>query len=197
MYQPPSVIHDSRLTRASAGGLRTANKLLIEKWELLYPFIPWKMLDLLPQAAVVAGAAELSSTPGGGTVFDPLYGEAVPVDASGNFTQPHGDSSGANTDATARTRYKTPINVPLHIRREKPENPLTEQGEDASRKYTIVIPTAVLDKYGVVANVGDRLTYHAHFIEIYEVRIPERGYWKHTNIPMYIEAKGAIPKIGS
>lgn len=186
-YQSPQIVRAAALTPAGSADLRTANALLIEKWQLFYPAGLWRMADYTPTASVYAGEAPLSGTLPGQRV-DELYGEAVPLTVSGQYFQPH--APGATTDAPSeRRRYKAGITVNVGFRREPVEDPLELAGAIMSRKFTVTMPVALLDLLSITANVGDAIVLAGQQMEVSESIVPEGGYWKFTNIPMYVVCK--------
>lgn len=197
MYQSPTVIQDAALTPADSESLVTANGLLIEKWELMYPEVEYRQIDFLPTAAVDAGQAQIVGTLPG-TVIDPLTGESIPLDANDEFVQPHGDDPDADAvDATVTRQFKDAVLLPTFFRRQQVSRRLKATGENTSRHFQVMWPTALLDRFGVVVNVGDEFEYAGRTVEIKEAIIPDRGYWKWTNIPMYVVAWCSYKSKGS
>lgn len=198
MYQPPSQIADADMTPASALGLATANRIIIEKWTKAYPLVEWLPIDFLPQPRVEAGESAVSKQTVSNTAIDVLYGEAVALNSEGLVVQPHGtDSDAVEVDATQRKKYKTPVSINAHIERNYQENELEEYGANSRRKFTIRIPTALCDLRGLTINPGDLVKWAGQTLEIYEAFFPDRAFWKYTNIPLYIQCYARHSRIGS
>lgn len=196
-YQPVEDIHDSPLTPGSSADLTSHNLLLIEKWELMYPKYAYKQILMSPTVAADNGETLTSGTTSG-TVVDAVYGEVVPLHLTRGFVQPHGTKGGApEVDATVSKRFKDPVLLPVYVDRDSTERPLTSRGQEALRYFKIIWPAALLDRYGVSVNAGDEFEYGSQEIEIQSVYVPPRGYWKTTNIPLYIQASGSLRVKGS
>lgn len=198
-YIQPDVIHDAGFTPWQSESLRTACDLLIEKWETFYPQYDYFMLDYVPTVPVDKGESTASgSTPG--TIVDPLYGEAIPVHDLGGgqweAIQPHGSTTPAmETDAPSRKKHKTAVPLFIHLLRNEQNPELKLEGANTSREFTLTVPTPLLDKYGVVIRSGDRIAVGVNLIEVKEVRMV--GYWKWTNIPLYIKMECSLEARGS
>lgn len=196
-YQTPKVIQAAAFTPADSDDIQVANRILIEKWELFYPRVGYQQLDFVPTLAVEAGETAISGT-APATVADWLTGETVPYNSDEDFVQPHGGETEAlEVDATDDRKYQASIVVPTFLRLQDASRALTLRGERFQRTFRFMWPTALLDYYGVLVNTGDVLTWGGNVIEIKEAFVPENGYWKYTNIPMYVAAWGAYRQFGS
>lgn len=198
-YIQPSVIHDAGFTPWQSESLKTACELLIEKWEMFYPVFSYLMIAHDAAIPVDKGESMAVGQPPT-TVVDPLYGEAIPIHDLGagqwEAIQPHGTSAAAlATDAPIRKKHKPAVPLNVHVLRNEQNPELKLEGANPSREYTITIPTPLLDKYGVVVRPGDRIVLGVNQIELKEVRMV--GFWKWTNIPLYIKAEAASEAIGS
>lgn len=198
-YIQPSVIHDAGFTPWQSESLTTACELLIEKWELFYPRFDYLMIAYEAAVPVDKGESLAVGQPPN-TIVDPLYGEAIPVHDLGGgqweAIQPHGTSMAAmETDAPVRKKYKPAIPLHVHLFRNEQNPELKLEGANPSREFTLTVPTALLDRYGVVIRPGDRMIVGANQIEMKEVRMV--GYWKWTNIPLYIKMEASLEARGS
>lgn len=198
-YILPSVIHDASFTPWQSDDVATACSLLVEKWETFYPEVDYFMIDYTPTVPVDKGES-LATGERPATIVDPLYGEAVPVRDLGagawEIIQPHGSSSEAmEVDAPSRKRHKDPLRIHVHVARAEPNPELTLEGTNTAREFTLTIPTALLDVHGIVVKSGDRIRWGVNLLELKEVKI--RGYWKWTNIPLYVVAEASIEATGS
>jgi hypothetical protein len=199
-YIQPIVTHDARFTPQQADDLKTACDLLIEKWELFYPQFDYLMIDYVATVPADNGGETLVTGVRPGTVVDPLYGEAIPTrDLGGGqweTTQPHGTSVAAMaTDAPVRKRHLPAVPLHVHVRRNEQNPELRLEGANPSRDFTLTVPTPVLDKHGVVVKPGDRMQLGINLIEVKEARMV--GYWKHTNIPLYVRMEACLEARGS
>lgn len=196
-YQSPAVIHEARLTPAQSDSLVTANALLIEKWRLMYNEVDYRMIDLLPSVAVDAGETQISGVLPG-TIIDTLTGETIPLDSVSQFVQPHGSSAASlAVDATVTRKFKDAIVLPTWLSKQPVDRKLTSRGESMQRMWRVTWPTALLDLYDVHTNIGDEFSFGGQSLEIKEVFVPEKGYWKFTNIPMYVTGYAAYRSKGS
>lgn len=175
---------DATFTPAAAADLTTAISLINEKFNRNYPAIKWYMLDFVPTAAADAGEARLTGLTGGVRV-DTLYGEAVPVNEDNEYEQPHG--ADAAVDATTRRKWKAPISICAHVARMGPvADVLTPAGADAKRRYQLTVPTGLADSHGLIVQPGDKVEIAGVTAVVTQAGIPERGYWRFTNIPLYV-----------
>lgn len=198
-YIQPSVIHDAGFTPWQSESIKTACDILIEKWELMYPQFDYLMIDYEATLPVDKGET-LATGVSPATIVDPLYGEAIPVrDLGGGqweTTQPHGTSAAAlATDATVRKKYKPAVPLFMHVKRNEQNPELKLEGANPSRDFTLTVPTPLLDKYGVVIKPGDRMRMGVVQMEMKEVRLV--GYWKWTNIPLYVRMEASLEAVGS
>jgi len=196
-YLPNLTTEQTTAFSRNADDLRTHLRILEERWRRFYPVLPWYQLLFLPTAPVQAATSEAPVVGlNTGTLVDDLYGEAVPQKTTGVYQQPH-LTPVVNDSAPERKKHANPVSIHGFVRREETENELNQFGEDASRIVTVTLLTSLCDARGITVNPGDEFDYSGQRWEVRSSRIPERGRWKMTNIPLFIECRCMTKRVGS
>jgi hypothetical protein len=129
------------------------------------------------------------------TVFDPLWGEAVDdevLPGDGTYVQPH---LSGTADATVDVRLADPVMIHAQVRREAKERELKRLGFDEIRDLLLVFPTTLLDIAGITVQQGDQFTWSNHKYQVLQWR--DTGFWKNTDLRLYIVCNCEHLKVGS
>jgi len=185
-YIPPPQVFDSIFSPQASQDLATTLSIIREKYTRFYPTTCiYRMIDFLPTAIATHGETYLTGQVGKQRI-DALYGEPVPVDADGNFVQPHGNPLAGLVSPDKAMKYKPDVvNFPFVYVREADSDDLTVAAASTRRNITMTVPTCIADDFGVTISQGDE-------VEIVEqMQIDPGSYWKHpsTNIPLFITVK--------
>lgn len=142
------------------------------------------MLKYTPTTPTPVDHGGISGIPGE-TVMDDLWGEDIPTNMTAEWVQPHGDdTAGLSYDATDTRIYHEPVVIHAAIDRQPTDRTLKKIGIDKMKELLVTIPTPSLDDANLSCSIGDYLVWRG---ESYEVEnVYDRGYWKNTNIFLYV-----------
>jgi hypothetical protein len=187
-YLPGDYVHDTTFPLAYAKDLLFAAARTREMYVRFKPKIDYFTLRIaVTPAADAPDTTHALVGETGTTKFDPLWGEAVPVENPGDTTwkQPHGtDPTAGNVIvATNPELFDGPFVLHANVRREARENELKKLGFDRIRDLLITIPTILLDESGIEAHAGDQFIWDGdRYVVMQE---DSGGYWKNTNVRLY------------
>lgn len=194
MYLPELYTHQTVFPTAFAKDLHMQVRLIRERWHRFYPLI-----DYYPFRGDVTPATTPSADPlnvvgeAGGSAFDPLYGETVDAAQSvdGVWRQPHGS---AGVAANPEIFYPmTRLNGQL--RREAKQKELKHYGFDQIRDVLLIIPTGIMDEKGLIGRPGDEFVWDGDRYGV--LQVDTSGYWKNTNLRLYVVMNCEHRKAGS
>ena len=196
-YIPPSAVNSSYIPKGTGRDLSKAMQYLKEKFKRFYPKIKYYMLKTNP---TVEGTDNMRGDPTvtpPDTVYDSFYGEAVPSEASTKgVVQPHENTTeGDAIDATDLLKYKDMVEVNAEIRTEPTRKELDKWGIDEMKDLIVFFTTPLLDELNIIINIGDKFEWDGMPYQITEWY--KKGYWKFTNIPLYIMAQAKRLRKGS
>lgn len=179
-YLPPDFLHDTEFPLAYGKDVHLMLRLLRESYDRFYPKIDYEAVLAQP---VVATSPEDPVAESGQSGVDLVWGEVVPTTLAGqDWEQPH---LNASHDAVAVEVYRAAVSVPFRVRRDNKEKDLKKEGFDPVRDVTGFIPTVVLDELGITCRPGDRFNWDGDY---YVVKWAEAtGYWKMTNLRLFVE----------
>lgn len=168
--------------RTSTADFGMQLRVIAEQYEQMYPRIQYECLrkettpvGMLPSGDIPASGAA------GATKFDPIWGESVDQTLT-TWQQPH--ASGGTIQATDVEVYLPPVTVNARIQRISKETQLKKYGFDKVRDLTLFIPLVLLDRVDVTVKHGDRFVWNQF---TYMVREHNKvGYWKNTDVAMYM-----------
>lgn len=193
-YLPEPYTHQTEFPAAFDKDLRMQVRMVGEKWRRYYPRIDYYCFkgDVTPTVNPVADPPSIVGE-AGGSAFDPLYGETVDAAqlVTGVWQQPHG-SSGVAVNPEI---FETPIPVHAQIRRDAKERELKKYGFDQIRDLLVTIPTGLLDTYGITVRQGDEFVWDGDRYVV--LQFDTAGYWKNTNLRLYIVINAEHKKAGS
>lgn len=184
-YLPPSVIEATAFPREQGDDLLMQIRLIEEQWARMYPTVTYFNLKKATTEALSAGVSDPNKLSGeaGTTKFDPLYGEYVPssVAAGGVWAQPHGDAAKSVNEPE---KVYEPVEIHARVQREAKERQLKRWGFDKIRDVILMIPASILDRFGITVEPGDIFVWDG---QRYVVQQYARdGYWKNTNVRLYL-----------
>jgi hypothetical protein len=186
MYLPEDFTHPTTFPSAYGKDVHLAIRVIEEKWARFYPQVNYfslnKAVTVVPKSASGDVDTESMSGTAGGTVFDPVFGEAVDNAAlSGGWKQPH---LSGDRRAVSPERFLNPVRVHAQVRREAKEKELKKLGFDEVRDLLLTIPVSMLDKLAITVTQGDRFVWDNDLYEV--LQFETTGYWKNTNLRLYI-----------
>lgn len=182
-YLPPRPTDPTQFPEPSGLDLDTDVRMIEETWVVNYPLIGYKQID--KRVTTVADPDTLSGETGS-TKFDVLYGE--PVDPSRTtWRQAHG-TAGAQPAADLEV-YKDEVRVNwrlLPVNEGSPDLKKYGFDNDDRRVGQVLasVPVSLLDKLGVIATPGDLLLWERDEFIVLKTRLS--GYWKNTNVRLYM-----------
>ena len=187
MYLPENYTHDTEFPLAFGKDLFFQARKTREQYRRFMPKIDYFCLLITTTPGVAAPESNTSLVGETGTTkFDPLWGEAVPIEAPGAtvWQQPHGTAAPGAVLVSTDPELFAPV-VTLHgrVRREARENELKRLGFDRVRDLLITFPTLLLDEAGVTCRPGDQFIWDGdRFVVMQE---DSGGYWKNSNIRLF------------
>lgn len=195
-YLPVSsqVVNDTQFPLAEGKDLQTDIGLIEECWRVNYTEIIYRSINKKPTPADPL-QNELSGE-AGTTQFDPVWREQVPssMEPTG-WEQPHGEDVDVH-DATDRGVFFVPQKVHARIEggRER-ERALKKYGFDKIRDLVVVIPLSLLDACDIHVTPDDFFVWDD---DEYVVKQHRRtGFWKNSNIRLYIALNCEHRKLGA
>lgn len=189
VYIPANFTLPTGFPQAFSKDALTQIRMIEEKWRRFYPEISYYCMNVATTNVPLAtdgasGEIDTESVSGtaGGTVFDPIWGEAVDNAAlTGGWKQPHlsGDRAAVNPE-----KFMDPVRVNAQVRREAQSKELKKLGFDEVRDLLVTIPASMLDALGIVVRQGDRFVWDNELFEV--LQYTQTGYWKNTNLRFYL-----------
>jgi hypothetical protein len=181
-YLPLLPAEETEFPRAQTRDLRMQIKIIEEQYTRFYPATEY--FPLLKQTTPVTSTATGDRTPSGAagtTKFDSIYGEMMPTGAT-EWQQPHGTAG--TVPATELSVFDVP--VILHSRRQRinKETDLKKYGFDKQRDLLITIPASLLDAAGITVTHGDKFIWNGTEFIVQDHN--RQGYWKNTDIALYV-----------
>lgn len=185
VYLPEDFTHPTTFPHAYGRDVLHAIRQIEERWVRFFPQVSYfplnKSVTVIERTNGDVDTESVSGT-AGGTVFDPILGEAVDnAAATGKWKQPHlsGDRRAVNPE-----KFFPPVRLHAQVRREAKEKELKKLGFDEVRDLLLTIPTSMLDKLGITVTQGDRFVWDNDLFEVQQFETT--GYWKNTNLRLYI-----------
>ena len=158
--------------------VRLANELYRRK----FPQLEYHSLNKATTVAtVVANGDRAPVGETGTTKFDPVWGESVNA-PNGKWEQPHGTAG--VVAATAVELFAEPQHIHFRVQRINKEVELRKYGFDKVRLLTMFTPVSLLDEAGVTIKHGDKIRWNGDYFKVEDFNL--NGYWKNTDIPMYM-----------
>lgn len=195
-FLPPNVIDDAVFPTAQGKDLRTAVRMIEEKWRRFYPKFSYIAIDYDPTAAE---PGEQSGTDGSTKIDGTWPDPAVPTvddddeDAPGNsFVNPQAPGATAGNE---NIKYKAPVDIHVRVERVLKEKDLKRYGFDKVRTLVGYIPVSLLDRGGLTVTCGDRLIWDGKPYKV--VQFDFDGYWQNTNIRLYAVLNLESERIGT
>jgi hypothetical protein len=181
-YLPPNPTEATSFPIAYGKDIALAIRMIEEKWTRHFPELAYYQL----KKATDPASPDPDSPTGeaGNTIFDPVWGEAIPAAMSSEWQQPHANDI---PDAPRPELYADPVNLHLRVFREARDMDLKRWGFDKVRDLLIASPLSLLDKVepdGVTVRVGDYFIWDGDEYEV--MQYSRDGYWKNTNVRLYI-----------
>lgn len=192
---PEDVSSEAEFPRTLDKDLAIAVRMIEERFRRHYPATAF-----YPLRKSVTSVGQDTTLPVGAapnTVFDALYSESVdPAAFTPNgkepFAQPHTTD---NVDAARGHEYDDPLFLHARVQRENVERELKRLGFEQIRGILVKLPTSACATAGWDPQPGDRLIYDN---TLYEVQQRARtGYWKNSNVRLYIELSAQQARLGS
>lgn len=197
MYLPADFTMQTVFPIAYAKDVLFAIRMIEEKWRRFFPEINYFGLNKAVTNVVqtAPGTIDVESVAGetGTTAFDPIFGEVVDNAAiAGKWKQPHlsGDRRAVHPE-----QMTAPLKVHAQVRREAKKKELQKLGFDEVRDLLLTIPLSLLDKLALTVQHDDQFVWDN---EMYVVKQFEpTGYWKNTNLRLYMVLNCAHYRPGS
>lgn len=184
-YLPRPYTHDTEFPEAFDRDLRTQIGMIEEQAKRFFPKIPYYCISKTVGIALADPVTSAPAPVGGAqqNTFDPLYGEIVDPSLAGQaWKQPHRDATIAA--GVEVERYGAPIEVHARVQREMKDYDLKKYGFDEMRDLLLHVPASLLDRVGITAVAGDKFIWNGE--EYLTLQVKESGYWKNTNIRLWV-----------
>lgn len=191
-YLPEEYTHQTVLPTPFGKDLQTQVRAIEEKYRRSYPkiqYFPFRGdVTKLPATDGVSVVGEA-----GGSALDSLWGETVPAAqlGTGVWQQPH-DGTGVAADPEI---FYPEVILHGRIQREAKDKELKRYGFDQLRDLLLFVPSSVLDRYGISARAGDEFIWDGFRYAVLQAEAT--GYWKNTNLRLYVVMNCQQKKAGS
>lgn len=195
-YLPSSFLHDTAFPEAYDADVRMQIRLIDEQVKRFFPRVLYYCLLNLVGIAGTDPITGIEAPVGaaGQNTFDDLYGEIVdPALAGQAWKQPHRDAvlaAGVEVE-----RYAGPVEVPARVQRELKDYDLKKYGFDEMRDLLLHIPAFTLDSLGITSVAGDKFIWNGEEYTVLQVK--EAGYWKNTNLRLWVNIMAEHRRRGS
>lgn len=194
-YLPPPSPDGAEFPRAYDADLELAIRLIEERWRRFFPRLDYRPLNKLVTPAVGNNPVGAPGT----TQFDPVWGEAVPVEtATTGWRQPHLSAivtPDAPISAVEPQVYQEPRDIHGRVERVARKDHLQKLGFDRIRDLLVTIPSSMLDSSGITVTQGDRFVWDN---ELYEVlQWSPMGWWMNSSVKLFIVLNVAHARKGS
>jgi hypothetical protein len=178
-YLPPNPTEETAFPVSYGKDIALAIRMIEEKWQRHFP-----PLDYYPLLKAVTPAEPNEDSPvgeTGTTVYDPIWGEAIPESMATGWEQPHAD---ALPNAPRPELHGSALQVHLRIQREARDMDLKRYGFDKFRDLLAFSPLSLLDKLSLTVEVGDYFVWDGDEYEV--LQYSRDGYWKNSNVRLYL-----------
>lgn len=209
MYILPRSLEDTTFPFAEDGAvvgglskdLFTQCRMITEKWQRKFPIVDYFQIKNAPSnvapnidvpSGIPADPAVQINEP---TMIDDLWGESI-SDMVTTWEQPHGGTPEALIlPATDVDNFFDAISIHAAILMEPTERQLKKIGLDSVKDLAVTLPTYYLDICNVTCNRGDYFIWRGEEYEIHTVH--DRGYWKNTNVFLYLVLNCKRKRLGA
>jgi len=199
--QPHLAVDETVMFHGAGYDLNTAQRMLEERWKLMYPAVAY--YPLIKLSTAVGTSTEILSGAPDSTPWDPLWGEAVERPTGHpEWRQPHlseqtvqDPSRDAPRTAAEPEVRGEPRRLHMRVARVSREETLKKLGFDLVRTMIGSVPTTMYDRYAIKPQVGDRFRWNDEWYEV--LQISPRGWYRNTthNLLWYLSIKSA--RLGS
>jgi len=181
MYLPPPTTELTKFPIPLGTDFWMQVAYIDEKWKRVYPLLTYHplkkdtTLSVLLDGSVPVGVA-------GGTVFDPIYGEAVdPQMLQTGWQQPQlsGNLSSADVEV-----FQPSVQVNGRLQVETTDVDLHFYGFDRFLGLLVTVPASLFDSVGVSAQPGDRFEWGGDTYEVLQVGPNQR--FRNTATMLYV-----------
>jgi hypothetical protein len=187
-YLPPNTLEHTAFPKVAAKDLATQARIVSELYRRMYPALDYYVLR--KAMTPVAKIGDISGETGA-TKVDTLYNEAVDSSLA-SWQQPH---LSGTLQAAEPELFDPPVKLHIRVQRITRETELKKQGFDKRRVLSAYIPTPLLDLAGIACKEGDYFMWDGR---PYQVLLAEpTGYFKNSNIRMYVRLDCDSKKVGS
>jgi hypothetical protein len=199
-YIPPTVLEDTTFPIGMGADLATQILLILEKWSRFYPIVDYYMVNkaVVPidhTAPVVTSpdGKNLITGEAGTTTFDTLYRENVPTPQLATGWQQPQSATGQHAGDEEKWKIAHPVHA--RFKYEATQTELKRYGFDKLKDVLIVIPTRALDLEGMVCKEGDKVIHGGRTYLVVGANVS--GYWKNTNIPLFMGLNCEDKRVGA
>jgi len=186
-YLPANPLNQTEFPKPWGKDLALAIRVIEERFRRHHTLIQYHSIKATPSiiSGVETTGEDLNVPTGaaGHTKIDPLYGESVEPDSDANWQQPHlsGDTAAATADIE---QFEDPIEIHFRVQRDNIKLEAEMYGFDRIRDLIAYAPLSFLDTFGRTIRAGDWFSWDG---DPYTVLQYDRvGYWKNTNIRLYM-----------
>jgi hypothetical protein len=176
-YLPLKHVEDTNFPVGYGKDLLLQIRMIEEKYNRHYPTLKYHSLRkaVTPRVDLNTPIGEPTTTQ-----FDPLYNEAVPVNTV-QWQQPHLSGS---LVAPNPELFDPPVEIHARVQREAKEKELKKYGFDEFRDLLVFAPASMFDNYGMSVQQGDKLEWDDDPYTVLQYELT--GYWKNTNLRLYV-----------
>lgn len=184
-YLPLDYTHDTLFPAAFNRDVQMQIRMIDEQAKRFFPTVAYSSVLKTVGISEVDPVTDVPLPTGatGHNTFDVLWGEVVdPGLAGAPWRQPHRD--GTIAAGVEIERYRPSIQLRARVQREVKDYDLKLYGFDKMRDLLLHVPSNILDRFGVTATEGDKFVWNGE--EYVAVSVRESGYWKNTNVRLWV-----------
>lgn len=184
-YLPTSNILETNFPIQFGKDLNHQILLIEEHYQRFFPLITYYPLAYSPEPRGGTGTEDptdfdtlIGTT--AETMIDPLYNEPVP-EGSGTWTAHDATTPQGEAD---RYVYGDTVAMNMRIRRDSKDETRKPTGDSETRVLTGYVPLSILDTLSITVQNGDKLIWDGDWMRVKESG--REGYWKNTNVRLYL-----------
>jgi hypothetical protein len=197
-YLPPPTTEDVSFPQSLGKDFWFQVQLIEDKWRRFYPLIPYypiikeTTVNADPSGASLVGTA-------GGTIFDPIAGEAVdPATLGIGWQQPHLSEIYRASEVDV---FAPPVSINARILVGATDTELHHYGFDRMLDLIVVVPASIFDSVGVQAKTGDKFRWgegnNSSIGEYTVIELSENQRYLNTATMLYVNLNCQSRRKGS
>lgn len=181
-YLPDPAALETAFPKVNTRDMVFQIRLIEEQYRRMYPLISYSCIKVAINPTTITPNGDRSPVGAPGTTkFDPVWNEAVDSSLT-SWKQPH--ATPGTVLSTEVEQFTTPLQINARVQRISRETELKKYGFDKVRDLTLFIPLTLLDRKGIKVKHGDKFNWSGSEYTVLDFNT--NGYWKNTDVAMYM-----------